>query len=76
MKALNSEDVKIISEVLHKDFATMNQREMIFDGYFWIGNKQLCNRLDSFVTSFQVSELRRFFTDELLIGRIVENLNR
>lgn len=72
---ISKEDVTIIREVLHDSFATTNGREMIFDGAFYVGNKTLCNRLDCFVTSYQLSELRRFFTDELLIGRIIESLN-
>lgn len=75
MKNLNSQDVIIVKEVLHDNFATRTQCELIYDGYFWVGNKALCNRLDSFVTSYQLSILRKFFTDELLIGRIVNALN-
>ena len=75
MKNLNSKDVEIVKEVLHNNFATHTQCELIYDGYFWVGNKALCNRLDSFVTSYQLSILRKFFTNELLIGRIIESLN-
>ena len=75
MKSLNSEDIKTVKAKLHSNFKTWLSRELIFDGYFWVGNKQICNRLDSFVTSFQIETLRRFFKDELLIGRIIETLN-
>lgn len=75
MMMLTSTDLEVIKEVLHNNFATRTGREMIFDGHFFIGNKALCNRLDCFVISYQLAELRRFFTDELLIGRIIASIN-